>query len=305
MPKKSEGTRIVTEDQSLSSLSEKIEDAMENSICGLQNLLQITQYKSSTHLTLIVSGWDSSCKSKQLIAQYLVGLRASAIDSALHIKASLLEDSAVGKVDLRGSISEIIGTSNADLSDVQKTDERNPWIAEAIWHLCMVLASRRPEIHPPGRIIAVKDVHVKAKDHGTDGMALYITEQDIGLSVIESKAYKNDPRRAIRRAAAYFREIENDKHTTRIRQDISVMRRSLSPERQALVKGVFWKQRRIFMPNPHYDDTKVMDWVQPLTPLEALSIDKASIVIMPHKIHDFDVFFDEISELMREFVGGL
>ncbi len=295
----------MTEDQSLSSLSEKIEFAMEESICSLANLLQITQYKSFTHATVLVSGWDSSCDSKRLIAQYLVGLRASAIDCAMRIKVYLFDDSNEGKIDLSGSVSEIVGVSNNALSDVQKRDERNPWIAEAIWHLCMVLASTRPEIHPPGTIIAVKDVHVKAKDHGLDGLALYINDQDIGLSVIESKAYKDDPSRAIRHAAIYFGEIEEDKHTTRIRQDISAMRRGLSHERQELVKGVFWKQRRTFMPNPHYDDTKVMDWARPLTTLGDLSISKKCIVVMPHIIHDFDVFFDEISDLMRAFVGGL
>ncbi|KYP79597.1 hypothetical protein [Ferroacidibacillus organovorans] len=296
----------MTAEKSILNLTEKIESAMNESILALQSLLRIEKYESSTHHTVIVTGWDNDRDSKHLIAQYLVGLRASAIDCALNIKAYLLEDSDVGKVDLRGSVSEIVGASNDSLTKVQKRDERNPWLAEAIWHLCLVLANKKPEIHPPGRVIAVKDVHVKAKDHGLDGLALYVNDQGIGLSVIESKAYKNDPSRAIEKAIKYFKEIDGDKHTTRIRQDVNAMRIGLPRDVQEQVRGLFWNKLRTYMPNPHYDAATIMDWTQPHNVFSRhLSVDKESIIVMPHIIRDFDRFFEEISDLMREFVEGL
>jgi hypothetical protein len=288
------------------NLTEKIEEAMNESISSLLTLLQVQKIEAPTHSTVIVSGWDKDRVTKRLIAQYLVGLRACAIDSALTIKACLIEDSDLGKIDLLGSVLEIVGESNDALTEVQKRDERNPWIAEAIWHLCMVLANRNPKIHPPGKIVAVKDVHVKAKDHGLDGLALYVIDQGIGLTVIESKAYKNNPNRAIAKAIAYFKEIEEDKHTTRIRQDVNTLRLGLTPELQRQVRGVFWKKNRTYISNPHYDATTVVDWTRPHSGFSSrLSVGKECIIVMPHIIRDFDLFFDEISDLMREFVGGL
>jgi hypothetical protein len=126
----------VPTDRSTLTLSETIESAIEGSIAALCDRLRVERCDTPTHSVVIVSGWDARVDAKRFIAQYLVGLRLSAIDCALNIRASLLDDSPEGRIDIYRSVAEVVGESNDALTNFQRTQERNPWLAEAIWHLC-------------------------------------------------------------------------------------------------------------------------------------------------------------------------
>lgn len=287
------------------SLNEKIENAVKESIEHLQKVIKYETYDANTHRALIVNGWDSDQDSLQAVAKYLVGLRATAMDVALNICSVLFDDTPEGKIDILNSVFEIVGENNDALTDIQIRDERNPWLAEGLWHLCMFLSKEIKECHPSGEIIALGPVHVKAKDHGLDGIVLYEKANNIGLSLIESKAYKDDPNRAINKALGFFKEIDNEKHSTRIRQDISNIRRSLPIEIQDKVVGTFWRRERTYIPNPHYDSSTSMDWTNGRKSFESLLIGRDNIIIMPNIITNFDSFFNEISNKMRDFARSL
>lgn len=298
------GNAVLVEKVSLSTI---IEQSMEEAINYLVHNLTCQAYDGGTHLAVIVTGWNDTPEIKFYISQYLVGLRACAIDAALNIKAFLYdEDTADNRIDLYQDICTIVGEDNALLNVDQKEDERNPWLAEGLWHLCMTVASRKPEFHPPGNIIAQNYVHVKAKDHGLDGVALYEHQSELGLSIIESKAYKNDPNRAISKAVVFFKEIDNDQHAARIKSTVQVMRSALPPELQKKISSFFWKKNRTYIPNPHYDCSIDMNWTNKRPSFKEIDILKDNIIIiMPHIVEDFDQFFDDVSDHMRAFVKGL
>ncbi|MFS0824761.1 hypothetical protein [Bacillus sp. 1P02SD] len=221
------------------TLNKKIENAVKESIEHLKKIMNYETFEATTHKAIIVTGWDSDKDCLKAVAKYLVGLRATALDVALNICSVLFDDTPDGKLDILNSVYEIVGETNDSLKDIQIRDERNPWIAEGLWHLCMFLSKDLKECHPSGEIIALGPVHVKAKDHGLDGLVIYEKADNIGLSLIESKAYKDDPNRAINKALGFFKEIDSEKHSTRIRQDISNIRRSLPLEIQDKVVGTF------------------------------------------------------------------
>jgi len=293
-------------------LPERIEEAMTHAIQYLGGVLEWEILEAPTHRTVIVTGWNRGSLQRQAIARYLVGLRACAIDAALNIRAKL-EDSEEDRIEVLGNVIAIVGEDNAEETEEQKrrkTYERNPWIAEGIWHLCMAIAAQQhPEIHPPGVIFALNYAHVATKDHGLDVAAIYeISKRDLfGLSLIESKAYKDNIGGAISDAVGFFREVNKRKHSLRIRQTVQIMRSSLPGDKQAQIPNSFWKRTRAYLPNPHYDASCRVDWTNSRPSFRTLGLDGVNIdiIVMPHIINEFDNFFNEIADEMRAFARSL
>lgn len=287
------------------SLPNDINEAMENSIELLSNSMRYKVLEADTHRTIIVTCWNDNAQNRKAVARYLVGLRACAIDAALNIRARL-EDTPEDRSEIIQSVLDVVGRSNTELTSDQKQRERNPWIAEGIWHLCMAIAKRQPGIHPMGDIIALNPVHVASKDRGLDVVAIYRGEDAVsGLSLIECKAYKDDPNGAISDAVALFRKVDKGKYATRIRQAVQVMRASLPADTQATISPSFWKRKRSYIPNPHYDESHKIDWSGTRPSFSGLEPDRANILVMPHIICGFDEFFDNIADEMRSFAGSL
>lgn len=284
------------------TLSADLDAAIHAGCQVLKKSLRCKLTTAKTHRTLLVEGWGSSSDTIGAVAAYLVGLLASAISHNLEVRASL-EDTADDRLDLLRSVEVITGSSGATLSNDQKQDERNPWIAEGIWHLCLFLASQCPNLHPPGEVIAVDLPHVAAKDHGLDVVALYRSATTFGLTIVECKAYEKRPNEAINEAVTFFRMIDDGRHDTRIRQIVQSMRRSLAPQDQQMISPSLWKRERVYLPNPHYDATVVMDWLNTRSSFKGLKAQ--STIIAPHAIHGFGQFFDDVACAMLSLAQGL
>ena len=98
----------------------------------------------------------------------------------------------------------------------------------------------RPEIHSQGTIIAITLPHVSPKEQGLDVTALYFKEDSsLGLSIIETKAYKDTPNTAISHAVAMFKAVEEGKHDTRL-----FLRIPFNSTRMRKNPGPNWKASR-------------------------------------------------------------
>jgi hypothetical protein len=247
----------------------------------------------------IVTGWEHDGDATKAIATYLVGLLASAISTVLEIR-SQIENTDDDRLELVKNVYSIVGAPDAPLSEEMKSDERNPWIAEGLWHLCLFLAKIRPELHPPGELVALQLSHVNAKDHGFDVLAIYRTQGVFGVSVVETKAYKTDPNGAVGKAAAFFKEVDAGKHDLRLRQAVASMCTGLSPLDQSAISPSLWKSTRTYIPNPHYDNSISVTWTRKRQAFNGVSVPAERIVLMPHAIQDFSAFFDRIGTAMQE-----
>ncbi len=290
------------------TLSEQIENAMSDAISCLEGCLRCSIQESETHRVIIIEGWNDGEITRRAIAHYLVGLQASAIDCILHIRASL-DNTPEDRLEIYQSVIRVLGDNN-QISRKKRNTDRNPWIAEGIWHFCMVIAARRFELHPNGRIIALDHAHVIAKDHGLDVSAIYENENSFGLSIIEAKTYIDNPNGAINDAVTFFKEVDGGKHSARIRQTVQVMRSALPPDQQPKITNSFWKRERTYIPNPHYAGEIDIDWTNSRPSFRELKpkpnlFDRMNVIIMPNGISDIDNFFDQISDEMRNFAGSL
>ena len=105
------------------------------------------------------------------------------------------------------------------------------------------MAKDKPDIHPVGNILTMKPVNISSKDHGLDIAAIYqVNDRSFGLSIIECKAYKNNPNKAISEAVSLFKKVDKGFYATRIRQSIQLMRHSLPAQMQEIISTSLWKQ---------------------------------------------------------------
>ena len=285
------------------TLPNAIEQSITRAATHLSSVLRCSVQDAPTHRVVVVEGWADDQATIDAIAAYLVGLLASAISLALTVRASI-EDTTEDRLELRANVEKLVGSATVLLSSDQKQDERNPWMAEGIWHLCLFLAQQRTDLHPLGKIIALDHPHVAAKDHGFDVVAVYQGLISFGMAFIECKAYENNPNGAINSAVDFFRELEAGTYDARARQVMSALRVALAPALQQQVSPSLWKQERELIPNPHYDVSAAVDWKNPRPSFNGLSTPVERRVIMPNELPGFTSFFDRIGDAMIQLVQG-
>lgn len=276
-----------------------LSDVINDSLITLSTSLSINSASTDTHLITEVTGWQEE-NALNALAMYLVGLRACIIDQAGKICSELINKTPDLAADILRSVDEIVVQSSNSSEDVDdwKSQWRNPWIAEGIWHCCMRLAMIRREIHTPGIVIAIDLPHISPKDHGIDVTTLYVKADGIlGISIIETKAYKDNPNAAISDAVIMFKSIECGVHDTRLRQIVTLFRSIIEDTHKEQLSLSLWKNERTMIPNPHYDATgSTVRWTRRRSVFSDI---KAPVIIMPHRIHGFNAFFDEVANKMR------
>lgn len=285
----------------MTTLPTAIDSAIANALHLLEGSLTCNYAQATTHEVVLVIGWGADAKTIDAVGAYLVGLRVAAIKQSLAVMAAL-EDTAEDRAEVVAGVEAIVGADNTALTQDQKEDERNPWIAEGLWHFCMMLASRRAELHPRGEVVALDFPHVAAKDHGLDVVAIYRSATGFGLSLVESKAYRIDPNQAISNAVDFFRKVDAGAHDPRIRQVVAGMRSALPQDLQGAISPSLWKADRTYIPNPHYDLSVTQVWTNTRHSFRGL---KAPVLVMPHPIHTFAAFFDSVADAMRRFAASL
>ncbi|MBZ0116545.1 MAG: hypothetical protein K8H88_06115 [Sandaracinaceae bacterium] len=280
----------------------RIERALEN-ICERIGARSATV---ETHQLLEITGLTVP-ELLDDVATYLVGLRMESVSSLLEVRDALT-DSATDRDELLRNVVAIVGDPPSSLSPKAKSDERNPWLAEALWFLCLHAANYKPALHPYGKIMALAPPHVHPKDHGLDVAGLFRSDELLGLSAVETKAYENHPDNALSEAVATFRKMDKGEFDQRARQIVSLLRQAMTPADQARVSPSLWQQRRAYIANPHYDSSTGAQWTGKRPSLSEWP--KGVVIgacIMPHPIDGFAAYFDGLAlrmyEIAREFAS--
>jgi len=280
---------------------------LPDTLCSLINTSLVTLAKKLTvsNLTTIshdvsaVTGWHDRVAIEAL-AIYLVALRACVVNQAGDICLDLIGGKIDFASDILRSVEEIVTqpVHSKEKEKDWKATWRNPWIAEGIWHCLMRLAMEDLRFHPVGAIIALDFSHVSPKDHGLDVTVLYLkADGNMGMSLVETKAYKNDPNGAIADAVSMLKEIENGRHDTRIRQMVVSFQAVIDEKYRPKLTLSLWKKERRLIPNPHYEARgATVDWSRKRPVFSGLS---APVLVMPHAINGYDAFFDTISQEMQ------
>ena len=281
------------------ALSDILDGKIKEALSVLSETLRVSDTTDSvTHDVVEVTGWQDT-NALDSLAVYLVALRACIVDQAGSICKDLIGDTRDCANDISRSVNEIViqpPRSNESSQDwVAKW--RNPWIAEGIWHCCMRVSMDRPELHMGGSIIALDLPHISPKDHGLDVTALYVKEDGIlGLSLVETKAYRNNPNGAIGDAVRMLEAVEDGEHDTRLRQMVTSFRPVIEEAYREQLSSSLWKNERTLIPNPHYEVNGTnIQWSRRRHVFSSLI---APVVVMPHAVAGYDRFFDAVAGAM-------
>jgi hypothetical protein len=257
-----------------------------------------------SHIVIRVTGLESD-EAVGALGTYLTGLIAGLVAVDLSITeryvGALPEDAG----QLRSEVERVIGTSN-DVADHFRDTRRNPWIAECLAHVLLMIAGGEPGPCVPGRIWAVTLPHDKVSQQGLDLVAVYEDDSLPALCIGESKASELSAAPHLNRSIRLFREIDARDRDYQIRVVmINSLEAHLPAELREQVPGMFWRDRRLYMPVIGYSAVSDFDPTtnRPTTFGELLvALDRRRCVAIA--LNDFHTFFDGVSDAMRAAVDA-
>jgi hypothetical protein len=272
---------------------------MEIALNVLASSLNVSATECESHTHLEIGGFGLP-DTLTATAVYLVGSIAQCIQADLRIRDALFDD-ATRNVELLSDIEQVVGD---DLSEDQfKTMSRDPWIWEAISHLFVHLAQTTTGLHPSGTVLAKTQVKYDVNDHGLDLIAIY-DAGELGITAGESKAYLNDPTRAITDAANRLREVDESLRDSDIRATVNQLRPALDAAQSAKLGGAFWRNERTYYPFVCCDEEVAVDWVRNRKVLRDLNIPVSRKMLVPFSIPNARDVFDTLSSVMRAYADG-
>ena len=274
---------------------------MAAALARLDRLVTVEIGELANHSVVQVKGLDSREEVVEGIAVYLVGAIAGCIEFNLQIRAALFNEKRLSR-DLLRDVVQIVGATNSIEENV-KIYDRDPWLWEGISHLLFHLSLTDPAKHPPAPLIAKSSLHLSAKDHGLDIVALYGVDS-LGVSAAECKAYLQRPSDAIADAANRLREIDHELRDSEIRSVLVQLRPSLSSSQQTKLASAFWYQERAYFPMVCCDAKYGVDWTEDRIVLSRLVPPANRKHLVPASIDDARRFFDAVADAMRSYAAG-
>jgi hypothetical protein len=152
--------------------------------------------KAQSHIVLRAEGITDP-DAVAAFGIYLAAALAGAVKVDTTLAARFLGLGVDRRLELRRRVHAVVGESNTvTTKDHERWREtrRDPWIAEGIGHLLMMLASRKNTGCLAGLVAAVKQMHARTTQQGLDLVAIYLVEDELpALAIGEGKATFADP----------------------------------------------------------------------------------------------------------------
>lgn len=292
----------------LSLFTGKLEADTEQSLLSLDELVQVTAVTIGTHKLLTIVGFDRSPDCLLCLAVYCVAQIANAVQVNLQIRADLLGiDDQDSCEQLLQDVYSVIGKSNEAKTPKQKKwkeDERDPWLFEALSHLCVHLSIRNPDLLPVGTLVALVPMHGKVKKQGLDLVSVYVSPQ-IGLGIGECKARENNPWVGLQAAADKFQNVDMGNYDPELRTVVGLIRFAVPAEQRNQMTRAFWKEERAYLPIIGYNANHNPQWSSEQDALKELGVPPTHRLLIPLPLQDFRDFFDDLADAMRTYLESL
>ena len=137
---------------------------MEEAIAALAGRLALDVHSPcpGSHTVIRVADLESV----EALGRYLVGLIAGVVAVDLIVSERYLGVGPDFAAELRAEVEQVVGASNA-ITDGFRDTRRNPWIAECLGHLMLMIAGDDPGLCVSGRVWAATVPHDKVSKQGS------------------------------------------------------------------------------------------------------------------------------------------
>jgi hypothetical protein len=278
---------------------------LEDAIATLRECVHLSERepRPDTHTLVEVRNLETP-EATSALGTYLTGIVAGlvAVDRRITEQYLVTDD---GDQQLRIEVEQIIGASNQLTGNFRDT-RRNPWIAECLAHVFLMLAGEDPGVCVPGHIWAMTVPHDKVTQQGLDLVAVYEEEDGPSLCIGESKASEQWAADHLNDSIRLFRDVDDRKRDFQIRVTLINSLGAHIPEavREA-VPGMFWRDRRLYLPVIGHADNSDFNAssARPQT-FGALTVPLERRRCVSVALADFHHFFDDVAIAMRDAVDA-
>jgi hypothetical protein len=277
---------------------------ISNALEGLRDALTLDAHHPppASHGVIHISGIEAD-QAVSNLGIYLVGIIASVVAVDLSVSERYLGAGPDYAEELRRDVERVIGATN-QLTDGFRNTRRNPWVAECLAHLLLMITGQGPGVCVPGRVWAATVPHDKVSKQGLDLLAVYDDDGRPSLCIGESKASALNAAHHLNASIRLFREVDARERDYEIRvMMINSLDSHIPTDVRDQVPGMFWRDRRLYMSVIGFLGDSGFD----------ASTDRPGtfgtlLVTVEHRkcvslaLQDFHGFFDAVADKMREAI---
>jgi hypothetical protein len=252
-----------------------------------------------THVALAAVDIDDAAVPHAL-GRYLVGVVSGAVDIDAQLSRELLAETPDEQAEARAWVLRLLGTDNTwdTPAAVHRRDHiRNPWIAEIITHVLLMLRRRRETLCLVGDLYALKLPHMDPLRQGLDLIGIFELDGSPALAIAETKATKMNGAALLNDAAAFFAEVDAGLRGVEIRQEVHALKHVLPDDLRSLVGPALWEERSCYLPSIIHFQT--INEHQDHPALGALRPDISAKRLLALRLSAFHEFFDDVADEAR------
>ncbi len=275
--------------------------SIEKAVAALSRIVTLESHEPPphSHSVIHVRGLEAP-DAIAALGSYLTGVVAGFVAVDLTIANVYFGPSARDADQLGREVAGVIGASN-EITTAFRSTRRDPWIAECLGHLVLLLTKDEPGLCVPGPIWAATLPHDKVTKQGLDLLAVYEDDALPALCIGEAKASASAAASHLNASVRLFREVDRGERDFEIRTMVNnSLEVHIPPEVRSQLPGMFWRDRRLYMPVISYsagsDFDPSADRPKTFGKL-TVTVDRRRCVSVP--IADFDGFFDLTADAMR------
>lgn len=279
---------------------------LQGAVDALAGALTLEQHDPcpGSHTVIWITGLEDD-EAVAALGTYLTGLIVGLVAVDLTVSERYFGVRPDDAEQLRREVERVAGSSNA-VTDAFRDTRRNPWIAECLGHLLLMIARGEPGLCVPGRVWAVTLPHDKVSQQGLDLLAVYEDDGLPALAIGESKASRSYAAGHLNRSVRLFREVDERDRDHQIRvMMINSLDAHLPDQVREQVPGMFWRDRRLYLPVIGYSAQSDFDPTadRPATFGRLLvAVERRRCVAIT--LDDFYAFFDRVADAMRAAVDA-
>jgi len=276
---------------------------VESALETLRTETRLTEESGpASHTVLIGTGLETPAVTLAL-GQYLTGVLANIVQADARLSDELLHDWTNAQAELEIELEALLGVDNifTAATEWKRIKARDPWIAEGVVHAMLVLRARTETALLPGKVHAVKCLHHRSNIPGIDLLAIY-DDDVLAVMVGECKATKLNGIENLRKAAEFFKAVDDVQYAGALRQELATLLPVLAGPVRSRVSNALWTQRRCYVPAIAYADK--FEPRNERSHLAGLTPPRTHRRLVAIELDDFDGFFNAIADAMRATVAA-
>ncbi|OJT16829.1 hypothetical protein BO221_47870 [Archangium sp. Cb G35] len=280
------------------------QDPLEDSIEVVRQALGFAQPTAFSHRVTVITGLEAPAVIEALGHYLFEAGIAHSVRTNLAIARDLFEVNVAFANAFHEEAVRLLGADN-NIDEKRRTTLRDPWIAEGIGHLLLLLSRKSPPLAPPGQLQVLTQIHADVHSHGLDLVGIHVEGEGLGLTIGEVKASDLNISAHVTETARLFDEVENGLREGDVRSQVQMLRDSLTPEHQKLITPAFWRVRRVFFPILGYAQASKFEPTNDRPTFAALACGADRIRLFSMPLVNHKEFFDQVADRIRFEASGL